>query len=450
MLSTLGILLSVMCLARPEMAPSPYWQQPNVFSSELPAHYTAPLSSPSSKMHYRVAASIGPTAVHHVLPQYASVDMDWWHDTSGSGGDWGNASVLYANFSSPRLQLLASALSPAFLRIGGSQDNIVKYQVGSMTRERCLEPSTFRGKPVTQCLTMARWAEILGFAAGAGLDVVFGTSSFFLDDPADTNLLDLLNYTKRTLNRSLYALELGEEMQPAACVTDPANCSLVRGYRALRRAVEGLWPRSGGSRSSTSSTTTTTTTSSAGGHATPLILGPCDGMVNEQPGDKFMNAFLKQVLQGEGLLDAVVMHSYNNDQKGGWKAPGLMDGGETQAQARTMLQFARQWPLPTTGAPAPLWCGECGPHNGGGIENVTDRVIASFWYLDALGSLARMGLVEHGRQALVGSHYGLLRDSDGSAASYMPRPDYWVLLAWKRLMGTAVLDLNITATACMS
>ena len=42
------------------------------------------------------------------------------------------------------------------------------------------------------------------------------------------------------------------------------------------------------------------------------------------------------------------------------------------------------------------------------------------------------------RQALVGSHYGLLADY-----SYHPNPDYYTLLLWKRLMGAGVLGVSI-------
>ena len=59
--------------------------------------------------------------LHKTLPQYASFDMDWWHNTTGSGGDWGNASILYADLANSRLNAVVKVLSPAFLRIGGSQ-----------------------------------------------------------------------------------------------------------------------------------------------------------------------------------------------------------------------------------------------------------------------------------------------------------------------------------------
>ena len=93
-----------------------------------------------------------------------------------------------------------------------------------------------------------------------------------------------------------------------------------------------------------------------------------------------------------------------------------------------MLEMTR-W----TSATAELWCGECGPHNGGGVRHVTDTLASSFWYVDALGALASRGFAQHGRQALVGSHYGLLAET-----THLPNPDYWALLAWKRLMGVGV------------
>jgi len=58
-------------------------------------------------------------------------------------------------------------------------------------------------------------------------------------------------------------------------------------------------------------------------------------------------------------------------------------------------------------------------------------------YADALASLARLGLVEFGRQSLVGGHYALL-DAD-----FQPNPDLYVGILWKRLVGTAVLNASL-------
>jgi heparanase 1 len=60
--------------------------------------------------------------------------------------------------------------------------------------------------------------------------------------------------------------------------------------------------------------------------------------------------------------------------------------------------------------------------------------------MDALGELARMGLAQFGRQALAGSHYGLLQET-----THTPNPDYWVLWLWKQMMGSQVLDATLTS-----
>ena len=48
--------------------------------------------------------------------------------------------------------------------------------------------------------------------------------------------------------------------------------------------------------------------------------------------------------------------------------------GQTLEQAETMLAATR-----ASSATTPLWCGECGPHNAGGLPNVTDTFMSSFW-----------------------------------------------------------------------
>ena len=84
-----------------------------------------------------------------------------------------------------------------------------------------------------------------------------------------------------------------------------------------------------------------------------------------------MKAFLAQTLQA-GTVDAVVLHSYNNDGGHDWRVPGFL--GQTMVQARAMLRETRKH-----SAGVGLWCGECGPHNAGGLPNVTDTFMSSFW-----------------------------------------------------------------------
>jgi heparanase 1 len=73
------------------------------------------------------------------------------------------------------------------------------------------------------------------------------------------------------------------------------------------------------------------------------------------------------------------------------------------------------------------------------LPNITDTFMSSFWYADALGGLARLGLAQFGRQALVGGNYGLLQEH-----TYEPNPDLYAAVAWKRLMGPEVLNATFS------
>ena len=89
--------------------------------------------------------------------------------------------------------------------------------------------------------------------------------------------------------------------------------------------------------------------------------------------------------------------------------------------------------------PAPVWYGEAGSASCGGQQGYSDRFEATFWYLNALGELARLGLQVFVRQTLSGSDYGLVND-----ATLAPNPDYWAALLWHRLMGTRILRPHVS------
>ena len=139
----------------------------------------------------------------------------------------------------------------------------------------------------------------------------------------------------------------------------------MRAYSNLRKGIHTIqWPS---------------------GMGPPLVLGPCEGMHYEEPGPgfAFMKAYLNRTLPppqsgGRAILDVVVMHSYNNDAGDFWARPGFL--GQTLAQAQTILAEIRKH-----SATAQLWCGECGPHNAGGLANLTDRFLSSFQLPTALG-----------------------------------------------------------------
>jgi hypothetical protein len=65
----------------------------------------------------------------------------------------------------------------------------------------------------------------------------------------------------------------------------------------------------------------------------------------------------------------------------------------------------------------------------------------TFRYLIQHASLAQRGVKVIMHNTLASSDYGLIDEN-----TFAPRPNYWAALLWRRLMGTTVLDPQITST----
>ena len=72
-----------------------------------------------------------------------------------------------------------------------------------------------------------------------------------------------------------------------------------------------------------------------------------------------------------------------------------------------------------------------------GAEGFTNSFISSFYYADALATLALNQIAAHCRQTLVGGYYGLL-----NRETFAPNPDFFVAQLHHDLMGERVLRLE--------
>jgi hypothetical protein len=82
----------------------------------------------------------------------------------------------------------------------------------------------------------------------------------------------------------------------------------------------------------------------------------------------------------------------------------------------------------------PIWLTETADTVCGG-NPWAKTFLDSFRYLDQLGRLAKAGVQVVMHNTLAASDYGLLDEN-----SFLPRPNYWAALLWRRLMGEVVLD----------
>lgn len=81
----------------------------------------------------------------------------------------------------------------------------------------------------------------------------------------------------------------------------------------------------------------------------------------------------------------------------------------------------------------PVWLTETGSAYGGGAPGISDTFAASFMYLDKLGLSGVFCNSVVMRQTFVKGSYAMLDDD------FTPRPDYWLALLHKRLVGKRVL-----------
>ena len=381
-------------------------------------------ASPSSAPPVAVTARVDLAAppLLELPPTYLGFTLDWWPPQVE---EFGTSTVNLIDLGNARLRGLAGALSPATLRLGGSLDNAVSYLVGDMTRAYCERPIVFRGTNVSGglCLNttrLAQFGDFVGTALAPGSAFVFGLQ---LDLGADgtawnsSNALDLLRAIAASLPSvaeplALGGVEVGEETNPTSNTS--GFTALLDAYQGVGAELAALWPDTA---------------------RRPPLLGPCSGMgENVPPWETFTAPFIDAALPVG--LGGFVMHSYNNNGGGGWVRPGFLNETADQASGLRAL-------LDSSGAAAlPLWCGECGPHNGGGLPNVTDRARSSFWFTDALLGLPLLGVTRFSRQTLAGGRYSLLANDD-----FVPRPDYFAALAYRRLAGERVLNVSVAPSA---
>ena len=84
-----------------------------------------------------------------------------------------------------------------------------------------------------------------------------------------------------------------------------------------------------------------------------------------------------------------------------------------------------------------LWVGEAAAAWHSGRAGVTNAYASSFWWANALGSLAAHNHSAFCRQTLLGGYYGLL-----NRTTYEPNPDWYVAKLFHDLMGDAVLGVT--------
>ncbi|KAK7485806.1 hypothetical protein BaRGS_00022987 [Batillaria attramentaria] len=337
-------------------------------------------------------------------------------DSSQAAANWGNL-----DFSSRKVQNLARALTPSYLRFGGTRADCMHFasDFGAhdsvSTDKRAAATGTFVDRCVaapgrhyaTFDLSETQWQELNQFIQTVGFDFIYDVN-VLQRTPDDAwspdNTRQLLQFSVAK-NYSIVGFELGNEYnlfkRNFNYTMTPAQ--LAHDYHSLQSLLREF-PK----------------------YSSSFLLGP---EVSSQRGyfTEFLSAGVADILR------ASTFHQYYFSGKtsvvSNFTDVHVMDS--LRHQIRTALTGTH-----SVNPQLPVWLSETSSSYSGGTPHVSDRFAAGFLWLDKLGVSAEMGLETVLRQSFYGGSYGLI---DGNLN---PNPDYWLTLLYKRLVRGSVFTVS--------
>ena len=313
------------------------------------------------------------------------------------------------DFSRPLLHVLAKELSPALLRIGGTESDRIYYAMDQDIPNPL--PDGY-----TSVLTSTHWDRVSTFAQEVGFELFFTVNA----GPGPRNEGSWNNEnTKR-----LFSYAQGSPVAVWEFGNEPNGFPLFYGF-SLEPAEYA-------------SDTETFSAQVAEWFPDSQVAGPA---VAYWPILGEFSPYTGDVIANEPNLDIITWHYYPTQSP---RCPiqnrlGELDTLQNPENLNEILVWHNeiQSHIDESNLDIELWLGETGNAQCGGVPAVSDRWAGSMWWIDQLGLMARNGEPVMIRQTLSGSDYGLLDDT-----TLKPRPDYWASVLWKRLMGIKVLDIS--------
>jgi len=318
------------------------------------------------------------------------------------------------DLTNTRLRRLATALAPAYLRVSGTWANATYFSDSDTAPS--VPPAGFNG-----ILTRQQWRGVIDFSQAVGAPIVtsFAVSPGTRDAAGawtPNQASRLLGYTA-SIGAHIAATELMNEPNVAAANVSTASddaAAYGRDFRIFRSFVKREAPR-------------------------VMILGP---------GTTGATDAASRLLAAAGPgLDVFSYHYYGALSErcvGASASDGVLPETALSEQwlARTdrTLDFYRH--LRDRFEPGkPIWLTETAETACGG-NRWAATFLDTFRYLDQLGRLAKAGVQVVVHNTLAASDYGLLDEK-----TFVPRPNYWGALLWRRLMGATVLDSGVPVRA---
>ncbi|GKV35562.1 hypothetical protein SLEP1_g43812 [Rubroshorea leprosula] len=356
---------------------------------------------------------------------FVCATLDWWpHDKCDYHHcPWGYASVINLNLSHPALAKAVKAFNRLRIRIGGSLQDRVLYDVGSL-KTPChpfqkMKDGMFGFS--MGCLHMNRWDELNKFFNATGVMVTFGLNALngrqqlrrnlWGGDWDYTNAQDFMKYTI-SKGYHIDSWEFGNELSGSGIGASVGAEQYGKDVINLKKIINNLYSNS---------------------LFKPSLIAP---------GGFFDRPWFAKLLQVSGphVVDVISHHLYN---LGAGVDPNLVRKIlDPEFLSRVSTTFSNLTDIISENGPwSSAWVGESGGAYNSGGPHVSNTFVNSFWYLDQLGMASKHHTKVYCRQTLIGGNYGLL-----NTTTFLPNPDYYSALLWHRLMGRGVLAVDSDAS----
>lgn len=325
------------------------------------------------------------------------------------------------NFSDAKLIELASALSPGYLRLGGTMsDRLIfsKEDVINVTCDHCpIEHKHLCASVKNHCkhnlpffiMTGSKWSEINEFCKAVGVKMLFTMNVLIRNHNGwnEHNAKELVIYSKHKSYNIDF--QLGNEPNSFRHVfnisINPEQ--LAQDFAKLRALLDEH------------------------GYKKSLIVGP--DTTRPQPNRPECLQYMVEFLgNGSKYIGARGWHQYYlNGREANlndfWDINTLNLLNE---QIETMTENTRRY------NDIPMWLTETSSAYGGGAPDLSNSYAGSPLWIDKLGLAAKSNIKIVVRQSLIGGNYSLLDKN------FEPLPDFWISLLYKKLVGKKVLDIE--------
>ncbi|KAM0951406.1 putative glycosidase [Dioscorea sansibarensis] len=353
---------------------------------------------------------------------FVCATLDWWPPEKCNYNQcpWGQASILNLDLNHSTLTKAIKAFGSLRLRIGGSLQDQVDYGVGDLAQP-CLPFKKMQGGLFgfsNGCLSMKRWDDLNFFFEKTGAIVTFGlnalkgrqhTKKGVWGGPWNyRNAFDFIQYTV-SQGYPVESWEFGNELSGHGIGASVDAEQYGKDLNALKSILNELYNNSG---------------------LRSVILAP---------GGFFDQGWYTQLLQfsGDRIVSGMTHHIYNlGSGDDPHIASKILDPKYLDQIANTFINL--QLTIETYGPWSSPWVGEAGGAYNSGSQQVSNKFLNSFWYMDQLGMASKYDTKVYCRQTLIGGNYGLLDTN-----TFMPNPDYYSALLWHRLMGIGVLLVHV-------